>query len=146
MRVGGWSADECRFWSKADIGDGCWTWRAAMFKNGYGRFRPNGKDGINALAHRYAYTLLRGRIKSGLVLDHLCRNRACVRPSHLDPVTNGENVRRGRAGEKIAAFEWAKTHCPSLHQYDEANTRIYRGRRVCRSCCRIKQAARRATR
>lgn len=67
--------------------DGCWNWTAALNAFGYGRFR-------GLLAHRVSYESLVGPIPDGLELDHLCRNRKCVRPEHLEPVTHDENYRR----------------------------------------------------
>lgn len=75
-----------RFWDKVHFGD-CWTWSAGVQSQGYGVY-----DG--GLAHRFAYVLLRGCINPGLELDHLCRNRACVNPDHLEPVTHQVNCIR----------------------------------------------------
>jgi HNH endonuclease len=68
--------------------DGCWVWKRALQKDGYGIVH-------GALAHRRYYELLVGPIPDGLEIDHLCRNRACVNPDHMEPVTKNENRRRG---------------------------------------------------
>lgn len=81
---------ELRFWPKVSKSDGCWDWTGATIR-GYGAFRYQGKV---AYAHRVAYELLAGPIPDGLTIDHLCRNPLCVRPDHLEPVTQGENTRR----------------------------------------------------
>lgn len=82
-----------RFTSLVDARPGvCWRWRGSIQANGYGRFRANGKT---TYAHRAAYALFVGPIPDGLGLDHLCRNRWCVNPEHLEPVTQRENIRRG---------------------------------------------------
>lgn len=123
-----------RFWRKVCITpSGCWQWTAGLFPNGYGRFWF---DGRGHLAHRWAYRALVGEIPDGLSLDHLCRNRACVNPSHLDPVTTRDNILRGSG---LAAINAKKAHCPSGHEYTERNTRVKRlasglSERVCRIC------------
>lgn len=83
---------EARFFAKVDRGDGCWLWLACRQRDGYGSFRAGDSS---ALAHVFSWELLNGPVPQGLELDHLCRNRRCVRPDHLEPVTHAENVRRG---------------------------------------------------
>ena len=121
-----------RFMERFTVGDGCWEWTASRTSAGYGNLRLTDR---NVYAHRASYELFVGPIPAGLQIDHLCRNRACVRPDHLEPVTQQENIRRGMGGESSRS----KTHCPQGHPYDEANTRIGRRGdgtqfRLCRTC------------
>lgn len=118
-------------------GPGCWEWTAARTREGYGRF---GLHGRRRQAHRVVYQWLVGPVPDGMVLDHLCRNRACVRPDHLEPVTDKVNVLRG---EGPAPRNASKTHCLAGHPYDEENT--YRrpdGCRDCRACKRLRERVR----
>jgi hypothetical protein len=90
-----------RFWSKVDrpaLG-GCWTWLGQTNQWGYGHFRRTLARGqyLTVKAHRFAYELVVAPIPAGLTLDHLCGNQSCVRPEHLEPVTNAENLRRRHA-------------------------------------------------
>lgn len=123
-----------RFWSKVALAspDECWNWTAYSWK-GYGQFRNAGRP---VPAHRFAYELVIGPIPLGLQIDHLCRNRKCVNPNHLEPVTQQENIRRGLAG-KVNNWLKAKTHCLQGHPYDDVNT-LYRPplykHRSCRAC------------
>lgn len=114
----------------------CLIWTGARSDTGYGSITANG---MRHLTHRLAYELLVGPIPDGAHIDHLCRVRACCNPHHLEPVTPGENTRRGEPANR--------TRCPAGHLYDEANT-ILRERidfksktsvrcRECRECSRL---------
>lgn len=125
-----------RFWRKVDKGAGCWRWRGAInVTSGYGVFqRGDGRGTV--MAHRWAYESERGAIPAGLQIDHLCRTRRCVRPDHLEVVTQRENLMRG---ETVTARNAAKTHCPQGHEYTPDNTYDYTGRgagrgRSCKTC------------
>jgi hypothetical protein len=98
-----------RFQQKIHLEGECWKWTAWKIKNGYGRVQM--KDGPK-LAHRAVYELLVGSIPEGLTLDHLCRNRICVNPQHLEPVSMRENVLRGIGPTAVNA---AKVHCAYGH-------------------------------
>lgn len=113
----------------------CWFYAGYIAKNGYGMLH-NIESRKTLYAHRFVYENLVGHIPDGLELDHLCRNRSCINPDHLEPVTRAENVRRGLAGEITAARQRAKTSCPQGHPYDAENTYIWRNRRDCRICRR----------
>lgn len=82
----------------------CWIWQLRLTRDGYGQITVNGWDGST---HRYFYRQYVGEIPDGLELDHLCRVRSCICPSHLDPVTRLINQRRGlgtRLNEQIVAY------------------------------------------
>jgi len=125
------SVVEKRFWSKVRKTQDCWVWTAGLC-NGYGFFWL---DGGNVYAHRYAYESLLGPISDDLQLDHLCRNRACVNPLHLEQVARRTNILRG-AG--ITAQNAAKAACKHGHPFDEINTGWYAGERYCRECARTR--------
>ena len=118
-----------RFMQKVDKdGDGCWTWTAAKRGNGYGNFWV---DGRSQGAHRFAFEQARGPIPAGMEIDHLCRNRICVNPAHLEAVQKGENIRRGLRGYG------ARRLCRNgLHDIRDESNVIARadGHRQCRPC------------
>lgn len=124
-------------------GGGCWEWQAALDSKGYGVIKaPGGRKLLRA--HRVLYELVRAPIPAGLTIDHLCGNRSCVNPFHMEPVTQGENSRRGGGMYVAAAKARAATHCQRGHAFDTANTRWRPdGRRQCRACTAARTAARR---
>lgn len=140
---------EERFWAKVQGGDvtTCWLWMGSTADRGYGgTFRPE-EGAKSTRPHRWAYEHLIGPIPEGLEIDHLCRNRACVNPWHLEPVTAVVNTAR--------AHRYAPTHCPQGHEYTPENTYHPPNKpnsRQCRTCRRtraqevkrMKRAARQA--
>ena len=116
----------------------CWEWIGAKTRNGYGQLRI---AGVPHMAHRALFEYFVADIPAGLDLDHLCRNRACVNPWHLEPVTRSVNLRRGTTAR---THNTSKTRCPQQHPYTESNTRITsKGSRSCRECERLRAAANR---
>ena len=124
-----------RFWEKVGIIDRgsklgeCFEWQACKNNQGYGTFRPV-KNGKLWLAHRYSYLTLIGNLEIGFVIDHLCRNPLCVRPEHLEQITQKENMWRALA----------KTHCKRGHAMQGTNLFYYpSGKRECRLCHNIRR-------
>jgi len=129
-----------RFWAKVDQSDGCWTWTAPLTAAGYGRFWVSGQM---VRAHRFAYELLVGPTPEGLVIDHLCRNHACVNPDHLEPVRDAVNILRGVS---FAAVNALKVDCPRGHPLSGPNLYVDpNGWRKCRECKNACDRARRAS-
>jgi hypothetical protein len=114
--------------------DGCWEWQGHLSQDGYGRIQMGSrKDNTRKVkeAHIISYESFVGKVPEGLVLDHLCRNRRCVNPTHLEPVTMYENIKRGEAGKHFKD----KTHCPAGHPYQGTNVMLTtKGYRRCRKC------------
>ena len=124
------------FWNKVTFTGFCWEWHR-LDKTGYGRYtfwNAPAQKVQSIMAHRVAWFLLIGEEPSGM-LDHLCRNRSCVNPDHLEPISNRENILRGYAP---AAINARKTHCIRGHELSGDNLLVYpnsNGRR-CRMCKR----------
>jgi hypothetical protein len=83
-------------------------------------------------AHRVLYRLVNGPIPIGAEIDHLCRNRSCVNPDHLEAVSHRENLMRSPIAP--AAINARKTHCKYGHEFTQTNTYVSSGRRRCRLC------------
>ena len=123
---------EERFWVKVEKTDYCWDWTGSRASQGYGQAYiapPN----VKVQAHRFAYEQLVGPIPKGLTIDHLCRNRMCVNPAHLEPVTCRENVLRGVG---LTAANARKTECIRGHPLFGSNlyVRLDGSGRNCRAC------------
>lgn len=122
---------EERLWGPAVAGPfGCVIWTGStQHHRGYGRMSVGG---VPRYTHALAYEELVGPIPDGLVLDHLCRRPACINPFHLEPVTRGENTRRGVGPTAVNA---EKTRCVNGHEFTPENTIARpKGRRGCRAC------------
>jgi len=118
-----------RFLPKIKINDnGCWEWTDGTNHHGYGGFNVNNKA---ILSHRFIYEYYHGMICPDLTIDHLCRNRKCVNPLHLEQVSMKINNERGMSPSGINS---RKTHCIRGHQFTEENTIKGKGRRRCKIC------------
>lgn len=127
---GGERSLEERLWEHIVVVENCWEWIGYRGSDGYGTFRLSPTK--CGRPHRASYELYRGPIPAGMTIDHLCRNRGCVNPDHLEVVTQKENCLRGNG---FYAKNARQTHCPQGHPYDEANTyHDPRGGRICRIC------------
>lgn len=119
-----------------DEATGCWNYKGTVNGSGYGSAHING---TRQTWHRACWIAFVGEIPDGLELDHLCKNRRCGNPAHLELVTRRENLLRG---DGWAGRNARKTHCPKGHEYTEANTSWYRGQRKCRKCHAARERAR----
>lgn len=131
------------FLEKVNITDTCWNWTGFVNPQGYGESYKGGKE----RAHRLSYKIFKGNIPYGLQLDHLCRNRSCVNPDHLEAVSRRVNILRGTAPSALNA---KKTHCSRGHPYKGVNlVLVWRSNtlswwRQCRKCKTINQRTWRA--
>jgi hypothetical protein len=121
--------------------DGCWEWTGTRTR-GYGQFRFN--ERLQS-AYRYSYGRFVGSLPVGKQIDHLCRNRGCVNPVHLEAVRQRENILRGIGTSAVHA---KKTHCDHGHPLSGANLHIgpTKGDRICRICQRERGRRKRARR
>lgn len=121
-----------RIWAKISLNDaGCWVWNGSRTAGGYGR---TSVGGAYMYTHRLMLMAFGSSIPAGWHTDHLCRNRACCNPEHLEAVTAAENIHRSPIA--MAALNSRKTHCPQGHEYTPENTIKTRNQRVCRACFR----------
>lgn len=116
---------------------GCWNWTGKIDRDGYGKLRFYNRT---FRAHRWVWECIYGYIKPGLQLDHLCKNRRCVNPAHLEAVSQKVNTQRATNHNRDKQF------CPQGHKYTELNTYYYinkagHKRRKCRSCNKDRVAA-----
>lgn len=129
-------AERCSFTSD----DECWEWPTTD-ATGYGKTRLgllNEGTRRTVNVHRAVYELYVEPVDGDLQLDHLCRNRACCNPDHLEPVTAQENMARGFSKPRMNAL---KTHCMRGHEFTPENTQLDRhGKRYCRTCKRAWRA------
>ena len=131
-----------RFWEKVDRSPGqgpkgdCWTWKKPSHYTGYGFFYFQRKQ---RTAHAVSYYFAHGRFpQEGLDIDHLCRNRACVNPDHLEEVSRQVNAYRGQCGFITGAKMRARTHCKNGHEFTPENTTIEsKGERSTKRRCKI---------
>ena len=125
------------FFDAVDTDGDCWEWQLYVHPAGYGMLTRRGK---RHYAHRYVWEMMVGPIPEGYDIDHLCRNKACVNPDHLEPVTRKENLRRGvtRQGKpsKIKGFRYEMCRRgKGPHRMEDPNLYYnHRGGRQCKAC------------
>jgi hypothetical protein len=126
------------FWNKVHVSQpsGCWQWTGAVSRLGYGKWSATyaAKRQHVLTAHRVAFTLLIGNIPTDMTLDHLCRNRGCVNPDHMQVVTLKENIHRSFHPSIIIS---RSDTCSNGHREFYFNAK---GKRICKACARERQA------
>lgn len=115
-----------RLWSKINITNSCWNWTASTDKDGYGQFRKK-KDGrwTMAKSHRVVYESIIGKIDQGMVLDHICENKKCVNPLHMQKTNHGDHMRRHANN---------RTNCRRGHEKTTENTYTWNENKYCLKC------------
>ena len=133
--------DSVRWWSKVIPTEGCWHWIGNFNQKGYGRIQMSRKL---VSAHRFGYEMLRGPIPGGLEIDHLCGNRSCMNPDHMEAVDHKTNVLRGHC---FSAQYAARTECPKCGLPLAGDNLLVRNERGSRSrrCLNCKRASSRET-
>lgn len=111
----------------------CWKWSGAKTPPGYGKLWVNGRC---IYAHRLSYVIFKGTINNGREIDHLCKNKSCINPDHLEVVAHIVNLERAMVPTIINRL---KTHCIRGHEFTENNTRRIGHWRICRECCRLRR-------
>lgn len=120
-----------RLWRRVQRTDTCWLWTGALMNGGYPGTIRDGERRV--MAHRLAYELAHGPIPDGLELDHLCRVRRCVRPSHLEPVTPRINTVR----REHFTLDKGATCRSGRHLVAEVGVYVSpKGARACNACRR----------
>jgi hypothetical protein len=124
--------------SEMDTETGCRVWTGAVVASGYGKISlPAGRVG----AHRVAYETWVGQLPQGMTVDHLCRNRRCINPAHMEAVHGRANTLRG---EGMTAKRARQTHCKRGHELTGGNVYLWRTSRICRTCRRERDERKRA--
>jgi HNH endonuclease len=138
-----------RLLRRVEVEGECWTYQGPLRADGYCQIQLSGKRAPKVLGHRLVYEFVKGPISDELQLDHLCRVRHCVRPTHLEPVTQAENIRRGASMDATRAYYetlWNERDiCPNGHALAEVGIYIERrGDMVTRKCraCRLESKRR----
>lgn len=124
------------FWAKVEKSDSCWVWNGAVSKNGYGNFITAYNRGRTSLPHRLSLEFAGVEINEGMVVDHTCRNRRCVNPSHLEPVSQKENVLRERAANGESRVFRNQNSGKEFCVHGHSDWRIEPNRRTCMTCKR----------
>lgn len=109
----------------------CWNWTGGVAGQGYGTVYDHTRQG-KVYVHRAMYERFIGPIPPGLTIDHLCKNKRCANPAHMEVVTRGENARRGSGAD----WQRRKTTCPRGHAYDAVRKGHGILSRFCRRCYR----------